>query len=105
MKQKIACVYLIENLIQTEKFISAKHLFSWSKKDTSADLFVKTEIGIDKTKLEGVFKKKTFHIEIPFSDNASIENAIHIWAFLFAIGLQNFVNSVSAVQIWNSQTI
>ncbi|MBI2271514.1 MAG: bifunctional UDP-N-acetylmuramoyl-tripeptide:D-alanyl-D-alanine ligase/alanine racemase [Bacteroidetes bacterium] len=69
----------IHKQIQTAK---QKNTFSWSIK-TGADLII---TGIKRkphdTSIEGLFKKKTIEIEIPFTDDASIENAINCWATL-----------------------
>lgn len=63
--------------------LADKALFSWSAK-TSADLrILKTYKNHTAwTKIEAIFKGKTISIQIPFQDSASIENAIHCWAFL-----------------------
>ena len=59
--------------------------FTWSSLSSSADLHI-----IQKTRsagsslIEGVFKSQKIAISIPFTDDASIENAIHCWAYLLA---------------------
>jgi len=73
--------------------------FSWSKINPDADLFInRIEKGIETTKIEvqgkGVFSDECLvmseglngkvEIEIPFTDEASIENAIHCLALLFS---------------------
>jgi Alr-MurF fusion protein len=57
-------------------------LFTWSTK-SEADLQIKKiEKHIINTIIEGVYKDETFSIEIPFIDDASIENVINCWAAL-----------------------
>ncbi len=58
------------------------NLFSWSFKN-EADLKIDelTEEGV-KTSIHATFKGSKIHITIPFSDKASVENAIHCWAYL-----------------------
>jgi alanine racemase len=61
--------------------------FTWSKKQ-EADLRIK-EIFKKKdgfTELNAIYKDKSFAIEIPFNDSASIENAIHCWATMIHLG-------------------
>ena len=61
-------------------------LFSWSKK-TKADLQIarvtKTE---NETVIQGIANNHFSTIKIPFTDEASIENAIHCWATLLHLG-------------------
>ncbi|CAN5206992.1 bifunctional UDP-N-acetylmuramoyl-tripeptide:D-alanyl-D-alanine ligase/alanine racemase [soil metagenome] len=62
-------------------------IFSWSRK-TKADLQIaritkaKTE-----TVIQGIVENKFSTITIPFSDDASIENAIHCWCVLLLLGI------------------
>jgi Alr-MurF fusion protein len=60
--------------------------FVWSRK-TKADLQI-TEVHSDAhhTQLMGLYKSTEISIEIPFTDEASIENAIHCWATLLLLG-------------------
>ncbi|GAA3763325.1 bifunctional UDP-N-acetylmuramoyl-tripeptide:D-alanyl-D-alanine ligase/alanine racemase [Flavobacterium ginsengiterrae] len=52
-------------------------LFSWSFTDASADVFIlKKETKNDSTEIKYQYKDEIFNLEIPFSDSASIENAI-----------------------------
>ena len=73
---------LIESQIKGNEDFDDTRLFSWSKK-FPADLFVsKVEKGKESTHLEAKFQNQVIDIEIPFIDDASIENAIHCWAFM-----------------------
>lgn len=67
----------------------SRRVFSWSGKTSEADLFI---IGIfpgksGMTRIRGIFSEKKTAIEIPFSDAASIENAIHCWAVMLFLGM------------------
>ncbi|MBC7777163.1 MAG: bifunctional UDP-N-acetylmuramoyl-tripeptide:D-alanyl-D-alanine ligase/alanine racemase [Phycisphaerae bacterium] len=68
-------------------------LFTWSKNGEPADLKV---IKIEKTETQGTkiwaelkssIQNPKSKIAIPFSDPASIENAIHCWAVLLLLGI------------------
>lgn len=50
--------------------------FSWSCKDTDADVFITQKSILDKTALQIQYGEAHFEIKIPFHDDASIENAI-----------------------------
>jgi alanine racemase len=57
-------------------------LFTWSTQ-TEADFEIKKiEKHIINTLIEGAYKGKKYSIEIPFIDDASIENVINCWATL-----------------------
>lgn len=64
-------------------------LFTWSQKH-DADLMVRS-IGIiapNQTKIVADYQKQTCSIQIPFTDPASIENAIHCWCTLLLLQFQ-----------------
>ncbi len=75
---------LCEGIGKTE-FNKNPKLFSWSLTDPASDLWI-----INKTKstgstlIEGIHQSQKYTIAIPFTDDASIENAIHCWAYLLA---------------------
>ncbi|WP_291098716.1 MULTISPECIES: bifunctional UDP-N-acetylmuramoyl-tripeptide:D-alanyl-D-alanine ligase/alanine racemase [unclassified Flavobacterium] len=50
--------------------------FSWSCKDETADVFIVKKAIADKTILQIRYANANFEIEIPFQDEASVENAI-----------------------------
>ena len=61
--------------------------FTWSKK-TKADLLIgRINKSAEESEIQGVFKNNFLKIKIPFIDDASIENAIHCWAFLLLSGV------------------
>jgi Alr-MurF fusion protein len=56
--------------------------FSWSRK-VKADLQVARVTKHDSdTEIQGIYKNRFIEIVIPFTDEASIENAIHCWAVM-----------------------
>jgi Alr-MurF fusion protein len=63
--------------------------FTWSRK-TIADLQV-TSVQSDGhfTQLNGIYKDAEISIGIPFTDEASTENAIHCWAAMLLMGYNN----------------
>ncbi|MEA3445110.1 MAG: bifunctional UDP-N-acetylmuramoyl-tripeptide:D-alanyl-D-alanine ligase/alanine racemase [Bacteroidota bacterium] len=73
---------LIESQIKSSPHFEDTQLFTWSRK-FPADMFLtKIEKAKNSTRLEAKFKNQFIDIEIPFIDDASIENAIHCWVFL-----------------------
>ncbi len=64
-----------------------RHCFTWSKQHP-ADLQILDIRQVGRfTFIEGVFQGIACSVRIPFADNASIENAVHCWAFLLFTGI------------------
>ena len=63
-------------------------LFTWSQKQ-EADLRI-TDINRsgNKTNIAALYKEKKISITIPFSDDASVENAIHCWCILLLLNME-----------------
>jgi alanine racemase len=57
-------------------------LFTWSTQSEADFEIKKIEKHITHTLIEGVYKGKRYSVEIPFIDDASIENVINCWATL-----------------------
>ncbi|HZG01079.1 MAG TPA: bifunctional UDP-N-acetylmuramoyl-tripeptide:D-alanyl-D-alanine ligase/alanine racemase, partial [Chitinophagales bacterium] len=66
--------------------------FSWSKTGLEADVMIRN---VTKhpyyTEIEAATKKETFAFSIPFTDDASIENAIQCWMLMTHMGIDNGV--------------
>lgn len=61
--------------------------FTWSRFSNLASVFLKSEsVGLNSTVLTIEYKQNIFSITIPFSDKASIENAMHCISFLLYLG-------------------
>jgi alanine racemase len=64
-------------------------LFSWSRR-MKADLQIaRIDKKTGETFIQGIYKNDFISITIPFTDDASIENAIHCWALLLFLGFEN----------------
>jgi len=91
VKTLIYCIdqkELQEGIIKTG-LLKNIETFTWSRK-TAADLQI-TSVQSDGhfTKLTGLFKDSEIIIDIPFIDEASIENAIHCWATMLLMDYNN----------------
>ena len=77
----------LEKEIEEFVFTSPKiKLFAWSRR-SRADLQVgRITRNVDETEIQAVFENNFINIRIPFTDDASIENAILCWALLLALG-------------------
>src|SRR6185369_17208586 len=64
-------------------------LFTWSRKE-DADLRIKeVSIAGSGTNIAALYKGKEISISIPFTDDASVENAIHCWCIMLLLGVSN----------------
>jgi alanine racemase len=84
----------VQEIIIKSEILDSIGSFTWSRKQP-ADLFIKEvhKDGKKNTKIVGVFKENILEISIPFSDEASVENAIHCWATMLLLGYSNEVIS------------
>ena len=80
---------LIDNQFKSNTNFSDKQPVTWSTKQ-KADLQITKIDKKNKTSLiSAKFENKNLQIEIPFIDNASIENAIHIWLLMLLLKFDN----------------
>lgn len=83
----------IQDEVTNDKNLQRLKVFTWSKK-LRADLLVgRITKSASDTEIQGVFKNNFIRIVIPFTDEASIENAIHCWALLLYMDYDNAVIS------------
>ncbi|MFB6455511.1 bifunctional UDP-N-acetylmuramoyl-tripeptide:D-alanyl-D-alanine ligase/alanine racemase [Chitinophaga sp. Hz27] len=81
------CVLSFHNQMGEE----GPELFSWSRK-TDADLrILSTEKQDYHTTIEALYKGEHLNIRIPFTDEGSVENAIHCWALMLYLGKEQEV--------------
>ncbi|MBU1368982.1 MAG: bifunctional UDP-N-acetylmuramoyl-tripeptide:D-alanyl-D-alanine ligase/alanine racemase [Bacteroidetes bacterium] len=77
----------IQSIIIRSELLRTIQAFSWSRK-YPADLRI---LEVTKTahlsNIVGVYKEKEIRVAIPFTDEASIENAIHCWAMMLLLGI------------------
>lgn len=71
----------------TAKELPGQKQFSWSFKDTMADLYILFVEPIDgKSYIRALYQDQEIECLLPFNDQASIENGIICWATLLAMG-------------------
>ena len=77
---------------QAVKQVDASKLFSWSiEKEADLTITKKEKTSFNSTTLTGTFKDKSIQINIPYTDEAYLENAIHCWACCLYLGVKNEV--------------
>ncbi|MFN5324140.1 MAG: bifunctional UDP-N-acetylmuramoyl-tripeptide:D-alanyl-D-alanine ligase/alanine racemase [Bacteroidota bacterium] len=92
-------IYCRDYLVIADKLNHADFLpqdlevFTWSKRHP-ADLQIgRITRQNGETEIQGIFQNRFVHIRIPFSDDASIENAIHCWALMLMLQIDHDVIS------------
>jgi Alr-MurF fusion protein len=78
----------IPGAIKAKAFAAAEH-FSWGKNGTSALHIISRTTGSNKTEIKAKFKEQEIYISIPFTDDASFENACHCWLYMLVAGYDN----------------
>lgn len=86
---------IIKSLILNDENLNSKILIDWSFTNPGAAVYVsKTSASAGKTSLRITYKGTTTDFIIPFTDRASVENAVTVTAVCLALGLA--VESISA---------
>ena len=62
--------------------------FRWSVKEKVDLQILSKECSSQSTLIKALYKEEIITLQIPFTDGAHIENAIHCWAYLLATGFQ-----------------
>jgi len=76
---------LIHQVIQSDHLNDQKKFFHWSTSQ-EADLTIKRiKKGKSVTIMDGIFHGSIHQMEIPFTDQASIENALHVWLLMLIL--------------------
>lgn len=80
---------LIRKLILNDRNLRKKNLVDWSVSDREAEVFIK-KVRMDdgRTHLEAIHKNVKYKFVIPFSDRASVENAITVAVTCLAMGIE-----------------
>ncbi len=74
--------------LNIKKQFPNKNLKTWSFKNPQVDLFI-NKISYQKfTRIDAIYQDEQLFIEIPYTDKASIENAIHCWLLLLNLGFK-----------------
>ncbi len=82
-------IYAEDNLPFPIHFPNSK-LFSWSRKNKQADVFIEQETKTTTaTSIILVYRNKSYSIVVPFVDAASIDNSITCYCVLLAINYSN----------------
>lgn len=85
---------IIQGAIIRSGILENVNPFTWSTK-INADLFISNiEKKTTQTKINGKYQGKEIGIEIPFTDNASIENAIHCWTTMLYLNYD--INTIAS---------
>ncbi len=76
----------IHREIEADPVFHNKEKIQWSEKPGSEVTIIDKTYDDGTTRIEGLYKDRLVTIRIPFTDKASIENAIHVWCLLLYLG-------------------
>ncbi|HEX7410897.1 MAG TPA: bifunctional UDP-N-acetylmuramoyl-tripeptide:D-alanyl-D-alanine ligase/alanine racemase [Bacteroidales bacterium] len=79
---------LHERLLKTG-LIDLIETFTWSRKNKADIIIRSTNVTKRQTTISAEYKDSKIEITIPFTDSASVENAIHCWAMMLYLGYNN----------------
>jgi Alr-MurF fusion protein len=78
---------LIHNKVMQDASLEQVSRFTWSRKQEADLQIIRISSGKSfETTLTGLFRNQEQSLTIPFTDEASIENAIHCWALMLFLG-------------------
>ncbi len=78
---------LIHDTIQKSTLNNHCKLLNWSTQQPATLQITEIKTFNGKTNISGIYQQNSITIEIPFSDKASIENAIHCWLMALHAGM------------------
>ena len=80
---------LLKELIEGDENLNSKHLADWSLTDRDAFIYVESKkTGMGTTVLEVHYKGSSACFEIPFTDRASVENAVTVITACLILGIK-----------------
>lgn len=80
---------VIRNIILNDENLRNKNLIDWSLTDKDAGIFIrKSQVQGERTGLEVTYNGNTCSFEIPFTDRASVENAVTVASACLALGIE-----------------
>ncbi|MDR3184886.1 MAG: bifunctional UDP-N-acetylmuramoyl-tripeptide:D-alanyl-D-alanine ligase/alanine racemase [Prevotellaceae bacterium] len=82
---------LIARQIAKSKTLHHVPAFTWGYAPASTLRLLSVTAHPDKTTIEARYKENTLRLDIPFPDQASLENAMHCWAFMLWLGYSQSV--------------
>ncbi len=68
-----------------KKKYSQLKVFSWGRKSSNTLWIKEIKKENSLSLVEAIYQRKKFRIQIPFTDEASVQNAIHCWCALFIV--------------------
>lgn len=67
------------------------NVFTWSRNEDADLKIIYCRHNHHSTEISGIYKEKSISVTIPFTDEASADNAIHCWAAMLYLGYDNEV--------------
>ena len=98
--QHCSQVIFPKDVLQNDSSLPNVLLFSWSRKDNTASVFIKQEIRTTaNTSIGLTYRDQPYSIVVPFVDAASIDNAITCYCVLLALGYSHEIIAKRLLQL------
>jgi len=79
----------VQEIVFKSGILNGIKKFSWGKQ-SECNLIIEDTMRLEsQTEIKAVYEEKKISITIPFTDSASIENAIHCWSLMLLLGYEN----------------
>lgn len=82
---------VVMNELVTFPFAERPRTFTWGRLEEDDLRITDAKHDSDKTSVRAEFDERTVEVTIPFTDAASLENAMHCWAFMLLRGMDDAV--------------
>ena len=79
----------VQEVIIKSGILNRVETFSWGKQDDNDLIFKEVIKSYTSSIIKASYKEKDLEIEIPFIDNASLENAMHCWSLMLLLDYDN----------------
>jgi Alr-MurF fusion protein len=89
----------IQDRIIKSEILRSISFFTWSRAHKADLKITKTDKAVKQTTLYGLYKNTEISITIPFTDDASVENAIHCWALMLYMSYKPAVIAERMMQL------
>ncbi len=78
----------VHRALSNAAFTNNPRFFRWSASEKSDLQLISKESNGQSTVIKAMFRAEIISLQIPFTDGAHIENAVHCWAYLLATGFE-----------------
>lgn len=79
---------IVHELVEQSDLAAKGKVFTWSKKSNADLLITRITRNLGKTVIQAIYKNNFISVIIPFTDEASVDNAITCWCVMLCLGVE-----------------